>query len=82
MLLCCLLLAGTAAGCGSSAEESTETITETTAFDKEAETFYVTESTDSRYMAVAYPHPLCRAGRISEVIANCIFSCSGEPPNP
>ncbi len=36
-------------------ETKTETITETSAFDKEAEKFYVTESTDSRYMAVAYP---------------------------
>ncbi len=33
----------------------TETITETSAYDKEAEKFYVTEASDSRYMAIAYP---------------------------
>ncbi len=36
-------------------ETTTETKTETSPFDKEADKFYVTESTDSRYMAVAYP---------------------------
>ncbi len=38
-----------------SSETQTETKTETSTYDKEADKFYVTESSDSRYMAVAYP---------------------------